>query len=121
VKSYNALLLELNPYTLWAKVIHMTNTDEATTRTRRLAERIADGHGPLNDEIIETIRKNGQALLDIPGPRVVQLIEEIDRLRAQLTAAKPGENYVAMSLGLASGERVNAWVDMETAMRVWHL
>lgn len=35
-------------------------------------------------------------------------------------APVPAVNYVRMNLGLASGERVDAWVDEKDAVRIWH-
>ena len=116
MKSYNVLFVGLNSYTQRPKLIHMTNTDEDIARNRHLAERIAAGASPLNDELIETMRQNGEAFLNVPGPRVVQLVEEIERLKRQ---AAP-DNLVCMSVTLASGERVTAWLPMADAARIWH-
>jgi hypothetical protein len=56
-------------------------------RNRRLAENIAAGTDVLRgrtDEVINGVRGMAVAHLDVPGPRALQLIEEIDRLRAEL-------------------------------------
>ena len=90
--------------------------DNIVERNRRLAAGIARGDSPLDDMLIETMRKNGEALLDVPGPRVVQLVEEIERLRKGAV----DDNLIPMSVMLASGERVNAWLTMSDAARIWH-
>jgi hypothetical protein len=55
-------------------------------RNRRLADRIADGKAPLDANMIRVAREMGAANLDVPGPRVVQIIDELEQLRAQRAA-----------------------------------
>lgn len=56
-------------------------------RNRRLAENIVAGTDVLRgrtDEVIAGVRGMAIAHLDVPGPRALQLIEEVERLRAEL-------------------------------------
>jgi hypothetical protein len=67
----------------------MTELTEEQHRNKRLAERLASGNSvPSLDEVMETIRLNAGAYLDVPGPRAAQLCDEIDSLRAQLAAVR---------------------------------
>jgi hypothetical protein len=50
-------------------------------RNRRLATNIAAGRSPLDDEVLGVLRRYVAANLDVPGPRVGQLLDEIERLR----------------------------------------
>ena len=50
-------------------------------RWTRLTENIAAGRSPLDAEILETIRANAAVNLDVPPPRVLQLVDEVERLR----------------------------------------
>jgi regulator of replication initiation timing len=60
-----------------------TESDQAMIhRNGRLAANIRAGKSPLTPEMIETIRHNAKASIDIPGPRVVQLIDALDATRA---------------------------------------
>lgn len=47
-------------------------------RNGRLAARIRAGRSPLTPEMIETIRANANADIDIPGPRVLQLLDKLE-------------------------------------------
>jgi hypothetical protein len=66
----------------------MTDTDEQR-RNRRLAQNLAAGTAvPGLDEVMEGARRMAGAYLDVPGPRAVQLCDEIDRLRVGMAAAR---------------------------------
>lgn len=56
--------------------------NEMIHRNGRLAANIRAGRSPLTPEMIETIRLDANAGLDIPGPRALQLHAEIERLCA---------------------------------------
>lgn len=55
----------------------MTGPSAEQLRNRRLAANIAAGSSPLTPELIETMRRNAAANLDVPGPRVLQLLDEL--------------------------------------------
>jgi hypothetical protein len=54
---------------------------QPSERNRRLAANILAGKSPLDDAMLRTLRANALADLNVPPPRVLQLIDEIDRLR----------------------------------------
>lgn len=76
-------------------VEEIDRTFEERERNKSLAARIADGsdslHGDL-DQVIELVELMAKAHLNIPGPRVLQLIEEIRRLRPMEYRAKARRN-----------------------------
>lgn len=58
---------------------------------RRLAERIASGTDVMRDRfdgVLEYARQLGAANLDVSGPRVVQIVDEVVRLRAQISSVR---------------------------------
>lgn len=66
-------------------------------RNRELAARIADGRDTLPiDKVIEFARTLGESNLHVNGPRVLQILDELDRLRGieqrarEVAAAPPG-------------------------------
>lgn len=69
-------------------------------RNRRLADRIATSGAPLDDEMIATMRQMAGANLNVPGPRVVQLLAEFDRLRAELAETRDRRDYLQGQLDL---------------------
>lgn len=60
---------------------------ETQRRNERLARNLDAGRSPLSDEVVATLRGFAEANLDVPGPRVLQLLAELDRLRAIEQAA----------------------------------
>lgn len=53
----------------------------------RLAENIAAGRTPLTSELLSTIRNLAEHDFPIPGPRVLQLVDEVEQSRATRAAA----------------------------------
>lgn len=51
-------------------------------RNRRLVANIAAGRSPLDAEIEKTLHDTAAANLDIPGPRALQLLDELELHRA---------------------------------------
>lgn len=60
----------------------MTITGQPSERNRRLAANILAGRSPLDGEMLRTIRADALADLNVPPPRVLQLVDEVERLRA---------------------------------------
>lgn len=72
-----------------------TAPDDEQRRNRRLAARIASGSAPLDDEMIATMRQTAGANLNPPGPRVVQLLAELDRVRSDAAALRAAGDELA--------------------------
>lgn len=68
----------------------MTAETTDVERNRKLAANIAAGNSPLDLKLEQTLRANAEANLDVPGPRVVQLLDEVDRLRRVLLDIRTG-------------------------------
>lgn len=67
-------------------VEEIDHTIEERERNKRLAERIENGTDSMRgelDTVIDLIEQMAKAHLNVPGPRALQLIEEIRRLRAE--------------------------------------
>lgn len=60
--------------------------DVEVRRNRLAAENIAAGQSPLTDDILTLIRRNIAAHLDVPGPRVGQILADLDAARASLAS-----------------------------------
>ena len=76
-------------------------------RNRRLAANIAAGRSPLDGEIVATLRKYVEANLDVPGPRVGQLLDERDQLAAEVARLRAMERR-AQAL-LSNPDEDEAW------------
>lgn len=62
-------------------------------RNRILAESLATGD-PANgdiDAVIQMVRVMAGKYLDVPGPRALQLCDEIDRLRGEIRRLRDGK------------------------------
>ena len=82
-----------------------TAPEDEQQRNRRLAERIASGGACalLDDEMLAAMRQMAGANLNPPGPRVVQLLAEYDRLRARVAELEGAGNALAAEVIRAMG------------------
>lgn len=71
-------------------------------RNRRLADRIATHGAPLDDEMVVAMRQMASAHLNVPGPRVVQLLDEFDRLRARVAELEAAGDVLAVEASWTS-------------------
>lgn len=69
-------------------------------RNRKLAAAIAAGHSPLDDQIVGTLAAQAAALLDVPGPRVTQLLAELDAARARIAELEGSARDLVASANL---------------------
>ena len=62
--------------------------DAMIERNKRLAESLAAGRSPLDDQIMWMLRSQVAAGFDIPGPRVGQLLARLDEVEGRLRALR---------------------------------
>lgn len=60
----------------------MSTGSAEQARNARLAYRIESGLAPLTPAILSTLRAQAEANLDVPGPRALQVLDELERVRA---------------------------------------
>lgn len=100
-------------YRLARKRAHEDARREEIANGQRLRDRIAAGNSvPADiDEVIRTVRELGEVGLRVPGPRAVQIADELVRLRAAAVDVLDAIDRVP------AGSRAPAVVDVERAAR----
>jgi hypothetical protein len=87
-------------------------------RNRRLNEIISEGRSPLTRDMIELLRRMGTNDLDVPGARVVQLIDALLAAQAQVAEVREmhvsAENYIGCAACNRDRTAENRQVDFDT-------